>query len=185
MSSELAPSLLVALDVIVDPNFRRSVVLMLEHHEEQGAIGLVVNRATDFPLLQLCESLELPWRGSEAARVDWGGPVQEEAGWVLLGDSAAQGLEEVEQLLPGLHWSRSQQALRRVGEQPSLLARVFLGYAGWGAGQLEREIAEGSWLVVPATPELVFERDLDCLWEAAVRSLGIDPAMLVSSHGVN
>jgi putative transcriptional regulator len=185
VASELAPTLLVALNVIVDPNFRRTVVLMLEHEEDQGAVGLVLNRSTDFPLQQLCESLELPWRGAEDARVDWGGPVQEDSGWVLLGDEAASGLTDVEPLLPGVHWSRSQDALRRVGERPSLRARVFLGYAGWGAGQLEREIAEGSWLVVPATAALVFEPDLGRMWEAAVRSLGIDPAMLVSSQGVS
>jgi putative transcriptional regulator len=169
---------------VVDPNFRRSVVLMLEHEVEQGALGLVVNRGTDFPLSRLCENLDLPWRGGASPCVDWGGPVGENQGWVVLDDEAAEGLEVVT-LVPGIHWTRSQEALRRLAETPAGHARVFLGYAGWAPGQLEREIAEGSWLVVPVTRRLVFEESHDRLWEQAVRSLGIEPATLVSSHGVN
>jgi putative transcriptional regulator len=184
VATDLAPSLLVAMDVVLDPNFRRSVVLMLEHEVEQGALGLVVNRRSSFPMARLCESLDLAWRGSASASVDWGGPVGENQGWVVMDDAAAQGLEVVT-LAPGIHWSRSQEALRRVAGTPALRARVFLGYAGWGAGQLEREIAEGSWLVVPVSPKLVFEEPHERLWEQSVRSLGIEPATLISSHGVN
>jgi putative transcriptional regulator len=184
VASELAPSLLVAMDVVLDPNFRRSVVLMLEHEVEQGALGLVVNRRSGFPMARLCESLDLAWRGSPSTHVDWGGPVGENQGWVVMDDAVAQGLEVVT-LAPGIHWSRSQDALRRVAETPPGHARVFLGYAGWGAGQLEREIAEGSWLVVPVSAGLVFEEPLERLWEQSVRSLGIEPATLISSHGVN
>jgi putative transcriptional regulator len=176
--------LLVAMDLVVDPNFRRSVVLMLEHEVEQGALGLVVNRRSAFPMARLCESLDLPWRGGATANVDWGGPVGENQGWVVMDDAAAQGLEVVT-LVPGIHWSRSQDALRRVAATPALRARVFLGYAGWGAGQLEREIAEGSWLVVPVSSKLLFEETHERLWEQSVRSLGIEPATLISSHGVN
>ena len=172
------------MDLVLDPNFRRSVVLMLEHDVEQGALGLIVNRPSDFSMAQLCENLELAWRGDREACADWGGPVGENQGWVLLDDEAARGLEVVT-LAPGLHWTRSQEALRRVAELPDLRARVFLGYAGWAPGQLEREIAEGSWLVVPVSPQLVFEEPHERLWEQAVRSLGIEPATLISSHGVN
>jgi putative transcriptional regulator len=103
---------------------------------------------------------------------------------VLLDDEAARGLEAV-QVAPGLHWTRTQEALRRVAEVPALRARVFLGYAGWAPGQLEREIAEGSWLVVPVDARLLFEESHERLWEQAVRSLGIEPATLVPSQGVN
>ena len=184
MTTELAPSLLVAMDVVVDPNFRRSVVLMLEYEADEGAIGLVMNRRSLFPMSRLCESLAVPWRGSPTTNVDWGGPVGENQGWVVMDDAVARGLEVVT-LAPGLHWSRSQDALRRVAETPAGHARVFLGYAGWGAGQLEREIAEGSWLVVPVSARLVFEESHERLWEQSVRSLGIEPATLVSSQGVN
>ena len=172
------------MDLVLDPNFRRSVVLLLEHDVEQGALGLIVNRRSDFSMAQLCENLDIPWRGGGEACADWGGPVGENQGWVLLDDDAARGLEVVT-LAPGLHWTRSQEALRRVAEARRLRARVFLGYAGWAAGQLEREIAEGSWLVVPADPRLVFEPEHERVWEQAVRSLGIEPATLVPSQGVN
>jgi putative transcriptional regulator len=172
------------MDLVLDPNFRRSVVLMLEHEVEQGALGLIVNRRSDFSMMQLCENLEMPWLGDRAACADWGGPVGENQGWVLLDDAAARGLDVVT-IAPGLHWTRSQEALRRIAEKPDLRARVFLGYAGWAPGQLEREIAQGSWLVVPVRPELLFHDHLDRLWELAVRSLGIEPATLVPSQGVN
>jgi putative transcriptional regulator len=184
VATDLAPSLLVAMDLVLDPNFRRSVVLMLEHEVEQGALGLIVNRRSDFSMAQLCENLDIAWHGEREACADWGGPVGENQGWVLLDDDAARGLEVVT-LAPGLHWSRSQEALRRVADGPQLQARVFLGYAGWAPGQLEREIAEGSWLVVPADARLVFEPEHHRIWERAVRSLGIEPATLVPSQGVN
>lgn len=184
MTTPLAPSLLVALDVLVDPNFRRTVVLMLEHDPEQGALGLVVNRTTELSMAQLCQHLELRWKGGADARVDWGGPVGEEQGWVLLDDRAAEGTDAIA-LVPGVHWARSQAALRHVAERPGLTARVLLGYAGWAPGQLESEIAEGAWLVVPANERIVFSEALEESWGAAIRSLGIEPAMLVPSQGIN
>ena len=68
MASQLAPALLVAMDVIAEPNFRRAVVLMLRHDEEDGALGLIVNRSTDYGMEQLCANLELAWRGGSSVR---------------------------------------------------------------------------------------------------------------------
>jgi putative transcriptional regulator len=183
-ASELAPAFLVALDALVDPNFHRSVVLMLEHDPEQGALGLIVNRMTDVPIAELCKTQSMRWQGDARARVGWGGPVGQDSGWVLLDDAAATGVDAAP-LIPGLHWARSREALLRVAEGPLLTARVFLGYAGWGAGQLEAEIAGGAWLIVPASAAIVFETPIEARWEQAIRSLGIDPAMLVASRGVN
>lgn len=183
-STPLAPSLLVALDTIVDPNFRRSVVFVLHHDTETGGLGLVMNRRTDFTMADLCENLELPWKGDPDALVDWGGPVQPDQGWVLVDDRFA-GRDDVETVMDGIHWSRSQEVLRELAEHPVGPARVFLGYAGWAPGQLEREIAEGSWLVVPPTERLLFHADAEELWTEAVRSLGVEPATLVATQGVN
>ncbi len=183
-ASALAPAFLVALDVMLDSNFRRSVVLMLDHDPERGAMGLVINRTTDVPLAQLCKTQDLRWLGPVTTRVDWGGPVGQDQGWVLLDDAAADGVEAVS-LIPGVHWARSREALTRVAENPGATARVMLGYAGWAAGQLEQEIAAGAWLVVPASRRIVFEEPLAVCWEQAIRSLGIDPALLVPSHGIN
>lgn len=183
-STPLAPSLLVALDTIVDPNFRRSVVFMLHHDTETGGLGLVVNRRTDFAMVDLCENLELDWRGDPAAQVDWGGPVQPDQGWVLVGERFAER-DDVEHVMEGIYWSRSQEVLREIAERPGGRARVFLGYAGWAPGQLEREIADGSWLVVPPDERLLFEAEPEVLWTEAVRSLGVEPATLVATQGVN
>jgi putative transcriptional regulator len=180
-SSALAPAFLVALDVLVDPNFARSVVLMLEHDAERGALGLIVNRGTDLPLAKLCKTQSMRWLGDPTRCVDWGGPVGEETGWVLLDAEAAAGVEAVE-LTEGLHWARSREALQRVIDAPSLRTRVLLGYAGWAAGQLESEIAAGAWLVVPASAHIVFDTPREERWAAAVRSIGVDPAMLVASQ---
>ena len=182
--SDLAPSFLVAMDGIVDPSFRRSVVLALEYDDENGALGLIVNRATNYLVASLCDNLDLSWRGSPGACVGWGGPVGQETGWVLLGDASADGTDAVS-LVPGLHWSRSEDTLRRVAEAPGQQSRIYLGYAGWAPGQLEREIAQGSWLVVPLDDPLVFETEIEDIWAQAVRLLGIEPATLVATHGVN
>lgn len=182
-SSDLAPALLVAMDVIVDPNFHRTVVLML-HHDETRGLGLVINRNADFAMSELCTNLDLAWTGDPEAMVSWGGPVQPEQGWVLLGESDVDGID-VETVSDGVRFSRSRDVLETIACNPDTRARVFLGYAGWGPGQLEREIAEGAWLVVPVTDRLVFDAENDDLWGASVRSLGIEPATLVSTQGIN
>lgn len=188
VSTPLAPGFLVALDPLLDPHFARSVVLMLNHDEGRGAFGLVLNRSTDFPLTDLCQSLEIEWSGDGAARVDWGGPVQPEQGWIVFRD-ALEEIEDAEQVSPSLHWSGSRDVLRRVAGSPDVVARIFLGYAGWEPGQLEQEIAAGAWLMVPLDQPgaggLVFDTPKDQLWTATVRSLGIEPGTLVSVQGVN
>lgn len=172
------------MDTVVDPNFRRTVVLMLHHEEAEGALGLILNRATDYPVADLCENLEIPWQRDRLPRVDWGGPVQPDEGWVLFCGAAPPGVL-LESITPELHWSRSQEALRHLASDAGVRARVFLGYAGWAPGQLEQEIAQGSWLVVPVSAHLVFDESHSRLWEQSVRSLGIDPATLVATQGVN
>ena len=185
MNSELAPSFLVAMDQIrSDPNFQHSVVLLLKFEVEEGALGLVVNRSTDLGFAELCENLGIACSDRDSRMVGWGGPVGQDQGWALLGDEMAEGLD-VETTVPGIHWSRGKDALERMARAPSLGGRIFLGYAGWMPGQLEQEIVQGSWLVVPICDGLVFEAPLEEMWERAVRSLGIDPATLVASSGIN
>jgi len=181
--SDLAPALLVAMPQLLDPNFHRTVVFLIEH-DEGGTFGLVLNRATDLPVARLCESLGIPWRGRADKPVSWGGPVQPEHGWLLLGDAAPEHLE-AERVMDGVRFSRSPDVLREVAQAPPRRFRAFLGYAGWGPGQLRDELVQGAWLVAPATPEFVFEASAETLWEDVVRHLGIDPATLVPTQGVN
>ena len=169
-----------------DPNFKRTVVQLIEHDEE-GTFGLVLNREVDLTADALCESLDLDWNGDPAARIRWGGPVQANTGWVLYADDLAleTGGEPVQEVVPGMCFAGSLSILQAVAEQPPEDVRLFLGYAGWGPGQLETEIASGAWLFAPPSAEVVFGVDPDSMWDTVVRGLGIDPATLVSTSGVH
>jgi putative transcriptional regulator len=181
--SDLSPALLVAMPQLLDPNFARTVVLLIDH-DEGGTFGLVLNRGTDLPVAELCASLGIDWPGKDDRFVSWGGPVQPEHGWLLLGDGAPGGLEATD-VMEGVRFSRSPEVLRGCAEAPPRKLLVFLGCAGWGPGQLREELVQGAWLVAPATPEFVFDAPRETLWESVVRRLGIDPATLVPTQGVN
>ncbi len=181
--SDLAPALLVAMPQLQDPNFRRAVVLLVEH-DEDGTFGLVVNRPLDLRVGALCESLAMRWNGEPSRRVGWGGPVRPDHGWVLAGDDEVESLE-LRPVADGIQVSSSPEVLRSLAEEAPQRFGIFLGYAGWGPGQLGREIAQGSWIVAPVSSRFVFDTACDDVWERVLRSLGIDPATLVATQGVN
>jgi putative transcriptional regulator len=173
---------------LLDPNFRRTVVLIV-HNDETGTFGLVLNRISDVSVGDLCGSLGIEWRGDEVAHLSWGGPVQPNTGWLLIGElrvaaESAEDGEEVTEIGPGLHFAGSLETLRRVADAPPNQFRLLLGYASWGPGQLEAELAQGAWLVAPLRAEVVFT-SADEMWEGVVRSLGVDPSTLVSTPGVH
>jgi len=156
--------LLVAGPDLWDPNFRRSVVL-IGHHDDDGAVGVVLNRASEVSVLEAAPSLaDLAGPG---AMLFLGGPVQTEAA-VVVADFAHPERA-------GLLALGSIGFL--VGEDPDAAAgiqraRVFAGYAGWGPGQLEAELEEESWLVEPALPSDVFTERPEQLWGDVVRRKG-------------
>jgi putative transcriptional regulator len=182
-SSSLAPSLLVAMPQLQDPNFSKSVVLLCEHREE-GAMGLVINRCTDTlaaTIVQLDPPLE---NESESGLPVWiGGPVDPARGWLLLAENLGDGIE----VSPGLYLSASRDLLRRVLETRSLAdrCRFLVGYAGWGPRQLDSELAASAWLTVPVDKTLLFETPVEEMWEVAIRRLGIDPHALALGPGVH
>jgi putative transcriptional regulator len=183
--SSLAPSLLVAMPQLRDPNFRRSVV-MLVHHDEEGTFGVVLNRDTEITAVGLCASLELEWCGPPEKGIRWGGPVQPQTGWLLFDDEEALGIhEDVKELVGGVYFAGSLEVLRQVAHQPPQDLHVLLGYAGWGPGQLENELSEGAWIVAPMSREVVFEVDTSVMWDHVLRSLGIEPSTLVATRGVH
>jgi len=184
--SELAGSLLVAMPQLQDPNFRRSVVLLIEH-DQSGTFGLVLNRPTDVSVASLCSSLDLEWNGDPSLEIQWGGPVQPNTGWVVFNDNLAlSGDEEgVMRVDDGLYFAGSLDVLRAIARTPPSDILFFLGYAGWGPGQLESELATGAWLVAPLSIDAVFDVDPDEMWIHVVRGLGVDPATLVSTSGVH
>lgn len=173
---------------LLDPNFRRSVVLLV-HHDENGTFGLVLTRLADRSASELCSALDLDWMGDPDAAVQWGGPVQPETGWMLLGGDVVPDVERDDdddsELLPGVHFAGTIATLRRVAEAPPARLRLLLGYAGWAPGQLESELAEGAWLLAPASADAIFDVAPAELWAHVLRGLGIDPATLVATPGVH
>ena len=193
-SSSLAPSLLLSMPQLVDPNFNRTVVLLCQH-TERGAFGLVVNRPliTSGPVV-----VEVRAEGgaaeprsvqsSEAELQVWvGGPVEPERSWILVGHDD-DAVEEAHGVLiaNGLYLSTSPELLQRLlGPEPPGRTRLIVGYAGWGPGQLDAEIQESAWLISDVDRELIFNTPSDRLWEAAIRRIGADPASLQVSRGVH
>ena len=180
----VAPGLLLAMPQLPDPNFQRSVVLMVEHHE-LGSFGLVVNRPTEMPVEEVLSELEIGWHGDGEAVVWCGGPVEPQRGCVLHPPVPGPDPEQVVHVVPGIVLSTSPEQLRELAQDPPDHLRFLLGYAGWGPGQLEHEMTEGSWVVAPASPELVFETPFERMWQAAIESLGIDPSTLVPASGIH
>jgi putative transcriptional regulator len=165
----LTGRLLVATPALRDPNFERTVVLLVAH-EDGGALGVVLNRATEVPVSEVLEG----WStlASEPAVVFEGGPVQPEAAICLartrVGVSRLGGFNRVSGAVGTVDLSGEPEKLR-----DSLVSvRVFAGYAGWAPGQLEGEITAGSWFVFDALPGDAFVNRPDDLWPMVLRRQG-------------
>jgi putative transcriptional regulator len=185
MVSSLAPALLLSMPQLVDPNFARTVVLLCKHGDD-GALGLVVNR----PLItsgRVTVNLDPPVSTDRELQVWLGGPVEPQSIWMLAGqDPNAEGDMPGMQIADQMYLSTSPHLLRRLLEpDPPPLARLIVGYAGWGPGQLEAELHASAWLMSDVDRELVFNTPADRMWEAAIRRLGADPATLQMSRGVH
>ena len=192
MTDSLAPGFLIASPPLGDPNFDRTVVLMALHNDE-GALGFVVNRAAPLDLGELLGHAGYG-EGHEDSRPVWiGGPVQPHSAWVLLDDpdqAAGDGVIEVGERL---RVSSARESFDRLAEDVEqgrckegdpLRRMVMLGYSGWGPGQLEGEIARGAWLPVPLDESILFEVEPDERWEQAYALLGLNPADLMSMQHV-
>jgi len=176
MSDSIAPGFLIAVPQLLDPNFKQSVVLLLRQDDE-GALGIVVNRETSLLLRDLCRDHDIPYSGDPDKRIRLGGPVQPEQGFVLYGPE--HGDPEGREIQPGLHFSTSTSTLARLCALANGRFQCYSGYAGWGPKQLEREITEGTWILAPSDVALVLDQDPDEMWRGALNSIGIDPASIV------
>jgi len=177
----LTGSILIAMPNLLDPNFHRAVVLILEHTDE-GTLGLVLNRQSMLTGREICEMQELPWvGGDEMVRV--GGPVQPNSVWMLHGE-AGDELAGSQRVFLGCLFTTTKEGLEHVAHRTDGKRVIFGGYAGWDTGQLTNEIREGAWLTHPADTELVFDGDIGDLWEKALKSVGIDPGSLVPGGGL-
>jgi putative transcriptional regulator len=180
----LAPTLLLAMPQLRDPNFNRAVVLLCEHGV-QGAIGFVVNRPTEVRAAEAVV-LDPPVNGDSGITLWTGGPVEPQRGFLLLGHDPGAG--ESERISDGFHLTASVDVLRKLLEaapdDADARCRLLLGYAGWGPGQLDAELAASAWLTAPPDPELVFTTAPEEMWERAIRSLGVDPMALQLGPGI-
>jgi len=179
----LANHFLIAMPSLADPNFARSVTLICEHSEE-GAMGIVINRLTDLHLRDIFEQLDIKADKPATAEsaVYLGGPVQNNRGFVL--HEPIGNWESTLSVTDTLGVSTSRDILEAIahsrGPERFLVA---LGYAGWGAGQLEREITENSWLSAPASRDILFELQVEHRWKAAAQLMGIDLITLSGEAG--
>lgn len=165
---------------VADPFFHKSVVLLLAH-EEEGSFGFVVNRPTDVKVVDVLRGLDMRWGGDAGCCAFLGGPVQRQLGTVLYEPARATAdVEERPQVLPGVAITQQLSDLADLAADPPSSFKLFLGYAGWGAGQLVEEILRNDWLTAPASPEFVFAAQPEAAWDIALRSVGIDPATLPS-----
>lgn len=180
---DLSNQFLMAMPGMVGGEFAGTVVYICEH-SEKGALGLVINRPTDLTLGNLLEKIDLKLEIVAPARdapVFFGGPVHTDRGFVL---HSPVGKYTSSIDLGDLALTTSRDVLQAVAEGagPDKLF-VTLGYAGWGAGQLENELAQNSWLTVQADPRIIFGVPPEDRYPAALRLLGIDPVMLAGEAG--
>lgn len=179
----LADHFLIAVPAMDDPNFARGLTLLCQH-DEAGAMGLLVNRVSDYCLGDVLRQMKIETDDAALAAqpVLIGGPVQPERGFVLHDD----GRDWVSTLRINdrLAVTTSRDILEAMarGEGPEH-ALVALGYAGWTAGQLEAELAENVWLTVPADRDILFSLPLERRWQAAAERLGVDLGRLADYSG--
>ncbi len=180
--ASLKNQFLVAMPSLEDENFSHTVSLLCEH-SDSGAIGLVINRPTDLKLSEMMDQMGLEHDGVDAGTiVYWGGPVQPERGFVIHRDPG--GWESCMPLGQSLYITTSRDILRAIGkgEGPQQYF-VVLGYAGWGAGQLESEILHNAWLNAPLDEQILFRTPARERWQAATKLLGVDVTQLAGDAG--
>lgn len=173
---------LVAMPTLADPYFHKSVNYLCEHNEN-GAMGIIINQPIELTFKELLGHLEIDINPSllEATLFN-GGPVQQERGFIL--HTGDKQWETTMNIGENINLTSSKDILADMaankGPQHTLVA---LGYAGWDAGQLEEEIAANHWLVVPADYQIIFETKREQQWTAAARRLGIDVNLISNQMG--
>lgn len=185
MSKEnyLNDQFLIAMPGLGDPSFHQSVTYICRH-DEQGALGIVVNRPLELTLAEVFVQMSITASDAKigAQSVLAGGPVQPECGFVV-----HERNEEFESSMNistslALTTSRDVLAAMAEGKGPGR-ALLALGYAGWDAGQLDRELAENAWLSVSSEPDILFETPFEQRWSEAARLLGVDISQLSHPAG--
>jgi len=182
-SVDLTRHFLIAMPAMADPHFAKTLTLVCEHNEN-GALGIIVNRPTDLDLQGLLEQVRITPQGDSirSMPVHFGGPVQVDRGFVL--HCPVGAWQSTLQVGGEIGLTTSKDILEAVarGEGPPRLL-VTLGYAGWAPGQLEHELAQNAWLTVPARQDILFDLPAEERLAAAMQLLGVDYANLSDEAG--
>ncbi len=182
--THLTNQLLIAMPALDDPHFARTVAYVCQHDAE-GAMAVVINRPATFTLGEILSELELGDTRTPLGDtpVLLGGPVSVERGFVLHSIDERRWDSSI-QPAADLMLTTSRDILAAIAQDQAPARFLFaLGYAGWSAGQLERELRENAWLTAPADPALLFDVPPDQRWHAATASIGVDPTHLSSYAG--
>jgi putative transcriptional regulator len=183
-TSTLTGHFLIAMPALGDPNFARGVTFVCQHGQE-GTMGLVVNRASEYSLGDVMAQMQMACEDEAVAakQVLIGGPVQAERGFVLHQPDERQW-DSSFRISDSLAVTTSRDILAAMAEgKGPARALVALGYAGWGAGQLEQELRDNAWLTVEADDRILFDTALEDRWQAAVALVGVDPNQLSDYAG--
>ncbi len=188
-TTSLAKQLLCAVPQLVDPNFVRSVVFIIDH-TPRGAFGLVLNNLLPTTVAEFSEAVGLEWEGPPDQVVRLGGPVEPVRAFLLHDQPEWDPMADI--VAPAAYLTASLEGVQResgpcYGEEGRYA--VFLGYAGWGPGQLEAEMAQGTWMAVPVRGEAeegpgvpvpwLWTADPAAMWHEALAALGIDPGRVI------
>lgn len=179
---------IIAMPSLNDPNFEKSVSYICEHNNE-GAMGIVINRPLDLTFTDLCDQLDIEITDPEAEAypIYEGGPVETERGFIL--HTPVGEWDSTLMVTKDIGLTISQDIIQAIAEgydadnKPPEKFIITLGYAGWGEDQIEDEIAENVWLNVPATHDILFNTPVEQRWSAAAATLGINLQQLSTDIG--
>lgn len=179
----LGGKFLVATPEMRDPRFARAVIYVC-NHDKEGAMGLVINKTKDMPLSKMLDHIGISGAVKVADNpVLSGGPVDTNRGFVLHSPDFKNGKNSL-QLSDTLMMTSTKDVLESlVADHAPNKAVLAVGYAGWSDGQLERELQNNAWLIVPGDEALIFDTDMNTKWTKALAKIGVTPDMLSSTGG--
>jgi len=182
-TDNLTNHFLIAMPGLADPFFAKTVTYLCQHNAD-GALGIIINRPSELTLGDIMQQMNIDLDESEAGKMPifFGGPVQPERGFVL--HEPLGRWDSTLQVSPAISLTTSRDILEAIslGKGPRK-ALVALGYAGWGKGQLEREMVENAWLSAPAANSILFDLPSAKRWKAAAELMGINISLLTTQAG--
>ena len=174
---------LIAMPGLADPFFARTVTYLCQHSPE-GALGIIINRPSELSLGDIMQQMEIEVKTPVVGRIPvyFGGPVQPERGFVL--HEPGGDWSSTLKISASIALTTSRDILEAIGQgEGPRKVLIALGYAGWGKGQLEKEIIENSWLNAPADASILFEQPPALRWKAAAELMGVDISLLTTQAG--